>query len=344
MVKRPRKQRKDKPTMVKVADVAGVSTFTVSAVVNGSTWVSDELRGRVEAAIRQTGYRPSVLAQSLRTGQSKTIGLVVGDITNPFYTDIVSRLQPTLMSAGYATILCSHVRSIAQQDEELHLLASRNVDGLILAPIGDDEPLRVALDRIEAPVVLIDRTVEGYDCDAVLLDNRRAVSDVMEQLAKLGHRRIGFVAGASNSYTGRERIAAFRQMQSDLSLDADPELILQGNFLTEDAIDAAQALLSLPERPTAILAANNKSVIGVMRALSREGLKCPEDVSVAVIDDFAWADAFHPTLTAIAQPLDEIADIAAKLLFERINGDVKGAGRQKVLSGKLHVRESTITP
>lgn len=343
MDEQPRKRRDGKPTMVKVAKAAGVSTFTVSAVVNGSTWVSDELRARVEAAIRDTGYKPSVLAQSLRTGQSKTIGLVVGNITNPFYTDIVSRLEPILMAAGYATMLCSHVRSLAQQDDQLQLLASRHVDGIILSPIGEDAPLQQALDRIGAPVVLIDRTIQGYDCDAVLLDNRGAVSDILKHLAGLGHYRIGFVAGAANSFTGRERVEAYTLAKVELGLDPDPKLIQLGNFQTSDAFSATEELLALEQRPTAILAANNQSVIGVMRALSRHGLRCPEDMSVAVIDDFAWADVFHPTLTAVAQPLDAIAESAARFLLERIGGEATGQGRSVVLSGTLKTRESCIS-
>ena len=164
--------------MVQVAELAEVSIFTVSAVVNGTSPVSDTLRQRVEEAIRQSGYRPSALARSLRTGQTHTVGLSIGDITNPFYTDVVARVQRDLHAAGYAVMLCCNERDVTLQDEQIALMRAREVDGLIVSPTGEDARLVRALEGVGAPVVLIDRVLGGLDCDAVVLDNRAAMRAV----------------------------------------------------------------------------------------------------------------------------------------------------------------------
>jgi LacI family transcriptional regulator, galactose operon repressor len=326
--------------MVQVAELAGVSIFTVSAVVNGTSPVSDGLRRRVEDAIRVSGYRPSALAQSLRTGRTNTVGLSIGDITNPFYTDVVARLQKVLHASGYAVMLCCNDRSVTLQDDQISLMRGREVDGMIISPVGDDQGLRAALEGYGGPVVLIDRVVEGYNCDAVLLDNRAAVGAAMAHLVGLGHRRIGFVSGMPQSYTGRERLAGYLEALARAGIAEDPALVQFGNFRIDDAIEAARVLVGLPDRPTAILAANNLSAIGTMKSLAAMGLVCPTDVSLAAIDDFPWADAFEPKLTTVAQPVDAFADEAARLLLDRLAGADK-ASQQVILQGQLNVRTST---
>ena len=162
--------------MVQVAEAANVSIFTVSAVVNGTATVSDELRDRTEQAIRQIGYKRNGIARSLKTGKTKTVGLSVGDITNPFYTDVVSIIQRVLHKAGYAVMLCCNDRSVTLQEEQIALMRDRMVDGLIISPTGNDEELRKVVAETDVPVVLIDRVLEGVDCDLVVLDNSAAVA------------------------------------------------------------------------------------------------------------------------------------------------------------------------
>jgi LacI family transcriptional regulator len=327
--------------MVQVAGLADVSIFTVSAVVNGTSPVSDALRQRVEAAIRQSGYRPSALARSLRTGQTHTVGLSIGDITNPFYTDVVARVQRDLHAAGYAVMLCCNERDVTLQDEQIALMRAREVDGLIVSPTGEDARLTKALEGYGAPVVLIDRVLAGYDCDAVVLDNRAAVGEAMAHLIGLGHRRIGLIAGLPESFTGRERLEGYRESLGRAGLAEDPELIQFGNFRSAEAITATRRLMALDPPPTALLAANNLSAIGAMKALSALGLACPGDVSLAAIDDFPWADVFEPKLTTVAQPVEAFGAEAARMLVERMGGSVRGRGRTIVLRGTLNARTST---
>ena len=335
------KRSPTRPTMVQVAELAEVSIFTVSAVVNGTTPVSDALRARVEAAIRQSGYRPSALARSLRTGRTHTVGLSIGDITNPFYTDVVARVQRDLHAAGYAVMLCCNERDVTLQDEQIALMRARSVDGLIVSPAGEDARLRRALEGFGAPVVLIDRVLAEFDCDTVLLDNRAAMGEAVGHLVALGHRRIGLVAGLAESFTGRERLAGYREALARAGIRQDPALVESGNFRSQEAVGATQRLMALAEPPTALIAANNLSAIGTMKGLNGLGLVCPRDVSLAAIDDFPWADVFEPRLTTLAQPVDAFGAEAARMLVERITGRVQGSGRKVVLTGMLRVRSST---
>jgi LacI family transcriptional regulator len=326
--------------MVAVAEAAKVSIFTVSAVLNGTSVVSDELRERVEAAIRLTGYKRNAVARSLKTGRTQTVGVIIGDITNPFYTDVVAAIQQVLYRAGYGVMLCCNDRNVTLQEDHIAVLRDRMVDGLIISPTGDDAQLRTALEHTHVPVVLIDRILDGLECDAVIIDNRSAVDSAMRYLISLGHRRIGFVSGMLESFTGRERLAGYHEALEQNGIAREAELVQLGNFRIDEAYNATLRLMNSANPPTAIFSSNNQMVIGVMKALGHLGLSCPEDVSVAGLDDFPWADAFRPQLTTVAQPVRGIGEQAAHLLLERLDGRAKGKGRRVVLNGELKVRES----
>jgi len=325
--------------MVEVAQAAKVSIFTVSAVVNGTFPVSDTLRARTEDAIRSIGYKRNVVARSLRTGKTKTVGVSVGDITNSFYTDVVSIIQRVLHKAGYATMLCCNDSDATLQDEQVALMRDRMVDGLIISPIGDDKALRKVVSQMEIPVVLIDRKLRGAKCDFVVLDNKAAVTEATRYLIGLGHRRIGFISGMVDSFPGRERLAGYRAALDSAGLPADASLVRLGTFPDDGARRAAFELLTGPAPPTAILAVNNQAVLGVMKALHDLGMECPRDISVAGFDDFPWADSFRPRLTTVAQPVRAIGEKSAMLLLERMAGK-KGAPRHVVLEGEFIRRES----
>lgn len=340
-VRRRTKRRTAGPTMVEVAKEADVSVFTVSAVLNGKAVVSDELRTRVQAAIVKTGYKRNTLARSLKTGQSMTIGLVLGDITNPFYTDVTAIIQRELHKAGYAVMLCGNNGSVALQDEHIELLRDRMVDGLIMSPTGKDEQLRATLKDTHIPVVLIDRILDGFDCDSVVLDNRAAVIDAMNYLISLGHRRIGFVSGKFDTFTGAERLAGYKQALHNAGIPFEPQLVEIGNFRSDEAYNATLRLMTNhANRPTALFSSNNVMVIGVMKALRDLNIDCPTEISVAGLDDFPWADAFKPQLTTVAQPVSAFGEHSARMLLERISGQMTGPPRHMVLKGELHVRQS----
>src|SRR4051812_7067151 len=264
------------PTMLHVAEAARVSVATVSAVINGTASVSPELTLRIEQAIRDIGYKRNAIARSLRLGTTRTIGLTVADITNPFFTDVVSVVQDVLHRAGYAVMLCCNEENIDVQDEQVRLLLDRMVDGLIIAPAGDDANLKRILAGTTIPVVLIDRVCDGVEADQVVLDNRRAVFDATSYMLGLGHRRIGYISGSLDTSTGRDRLAGYHDALAAVGLAGRDELVRLGNFREADAYNAALQLLTLADRPTALFSANNLMVIGVMKAIRDIGLSCPD--------------------------------------------------------------------
>jgi LacI family transcriptional regulator len=239
-------------------------------------------------------------------------------------------------------MLCCNDRSVAIQKEQVELLRSRMVDGLIISPTGDDALLRQALAHCDVPVVLIDRVVEGLECDAVVIDNRAAVTEAMQYLLGLGHRQIGFVSGLLESFTGRERLAGYYAALDAAGIERASHHVQLGNFRVDEAYDAALRLMNGPNPPTAIFSSNNLMVIGVMKALRDLGLSCPEDVSVAGLDDFPWSDAFKPYLTTVEQPVRAIGERAAQLLLERMDGHDTQEARTIVLQGELKIRASCL--
>jgi LacI family transcriptional regulator len=326
--------------MLDVAAAAGVSVATVSAVVNGTAPVSQALRGRIESAISEIGYKRNAIARSLKMGTTKTIGLVVADITNPFFTDVVSVIQDVLHRAGYAVMLCCTDEDPKMQEEQIALLIDRMVDGLIIAPAGNDDHLRQLVSGANMPVVLIDRLCHDLEADAVVLDNQHAVETATNYLINLGHRSIGYISGSLDTSTGRDRLAGYRAALEAAAIDYRDDLVRIGNFREKDAYKAAMQLLTRPDRPSAIFSANNLMVIGVMKAIRDIGLSCPEDISVASFDDFPWADVFQPHLTTIAQPVEAIGEQAAELLLDRIADKSERAPRRIVLKGRLTIRDS----
>lgn len=339
---KPKRRRKSAgPTMAAVAEKAGVSIFTVSAVVNGTAQVSEERRLRVEKAIEAIGYKHNAVARSLKTGRTLTIGVVVGDITNPFYTDVVAVIQQELHRSGYAVMLCCNDRSAELQAEHISLLRNRMVDGLIISPVGNDEQLQAALKGARIPVVLVDRTLRDDLYDAVVLDNRAAVTEAMQYLLSLGHRRIGFISGHPASYTGRERLEGYRASLKAAGIPVEDELCQLGGFRAEEAYTSALRLLTGPNPPTAIFPANNLMMIGTMKAVRDLGLNCPDDISVVGFDDFPWAEAFIPQLTTIAQPVRQFGEESVRLLIGRLAEKTKRMPpRHVVLRGELKVRTS----
>jgi LacI family transcriptional regulator len=332
--------RKTAPTMLDVATLAGVSVATVSAAVNGTSPVSTQLRSRIEEAILTIGYKRNAVARSLKTGTTKTIGLVVADITNPFFTDVIAVIQDVLHKAGYAVMLGCTDESPAIQEEQVSLLLDRMVDGLVIAPTGDDERLRRLVGTAAVPVVLIDRLCNEIDADAVVLDNEDAVRSAVQYLIELGHRDIGYVSGPLNMSTGRDRLAGYRAALKGAGIDEHEGFIRLGNFREKDAYAATMQMLLGTQRPTAIFAANNLMVIGVMKAIRDTGLSCPADISVASFDDFPWADVFQPNLTTIAQPVQAIGEQAAARILEQIGGKERRPPLRVVLKGRLMVRGS----
>jgi LacI family transcriptional regulator len=331
-------------TMKDVARLAEVSVATVSAVMSGSTYVSPDLTARVRSAVKTLGYAPNTIASSLKRGATKLLGLVVPDITNPFFTEFVHCFQKRAHALGYSVLLFASDRDFEQERAYLRMLRAHLAVGTILcasAPEGSYDELRSEFGIM--PIVTVDHMVLPNAWDSVVLDNIGAARLAVQHILQFGHTRVAIIAGPQYLLPGRDRLRGFAEALAAANLPVVPDYVRQGAFDEPDAYQAALELMALPEPPSAIFVANNQMLIGTMRALAEKHVACPADVSVTAIDDFPWANAFSPALTTVRQPVDAMAEAALSMLIERINGDDRSP-RHIVFSPELVVRQSCGSP
>ena len=328
-------------TMKDVARDAGVSIYTVSATLSGSAPVSPELRARVAASVARLGYERNSMARGLKQGTSTLIGLIVSDVTNPFFTELVECIQGEAHRAGYSVLLGISDHDAAREAELLTLMRSHQAAGTILCPAGSEADYgdgRLARGRMK--IVAVDNASPALGVDGFALDNRRAADLATAHLLGLGHRRIGIVAGMRHQHVSQERLAGYRDALARHGIAPDPALVVHGDFRMEEARACAGHLLTLTDRPTAIFVANNLMLIGVMRSLAEAGIRVPDDVSVCSIDDFPWAPAFQPALTVVRQPIAAMAAAAFARLVGRLRDDDAGPAERQIFAPELVVRQS----
>ncbi|MFC9157460.1 LacI family DNA-binding transcriptional regulator [Streptomyces bauhiniae] len=308
-------------TMADVARSAGVSVATVSHVLNGTRPVLPHTRQAVLDAVEALGYTPNSLARSLVTSRTRSIGLAVSAISNPYFTEILQGVEAAALEAGYSLLIADPHDDPAHELKVVQLLHGRRVDGMIVAPSAEPGDLVAYLRRQAVPTVLLDRVLPADNpgpFDQVCAENSGPMAELVTHLASLGHRRIGLVAGLPGLSTTSERLAGYRQGLAAAGLDADDALVVSGSSESTGAERATAALLALPGAPTALVTANNAMTIGALRALRERGLSVPGDIALACFDDFAWADLFAPRLTAIAQPSREMGAQAVHVLLDRL--------------------------
>ena len=304
-----------------VARLAGVSTATVSHVINGTRRVNEDTRGRVLAAAATLHYHPSAIARSLRTKSTGVLGVLVSDITNPFFTGIVRGIEDIANANGYSVMVCNTDEDSEKENSYLSVLLAKRVDGLIIAPTGIRSPLLEAALAMGTPLVLIDRSVKGMDLPIVKVDNEDASFRLVSHLIQDGHTRIGIINGLPSVPTSWERYAGYERALRTHGLQPDERLSKIGSGRREQSQQAALELLTAPHRPSAIFAINNLSTLGTLLALRAMNLRCPEDVAVVGIDDHDWAPAFVPSLTVIRQPVYQMGAEAARQVIGLARGE-----------------------
>lgn len=329
-------------TIKDVAAKAGVSTATVSHVVNGSRGVSAETKKKVKAAIKALKYRPDGIARSLRVSHTGTIAVLISDVTNPFFADFFRGVEDTAHQRGerYNLLLCNTEENASHERRALELVLERRIDGIVMAPAGGNQDLLSDLLDSGLPVVFGDRKLKGVSADTVVADNIAAAAELTRHLISLGHRRIGLLEADLASSAIGERVQGFRQALTEARLKPSPGHMAKAASNIPAAEAAGALLLGTAQRPDAIFCTNNFMTLGMMQAVINQGLSCPEDIAVAGFDDFPWAAAFRPRLTAVQQPAYEIGRETATLLFDRISGRRTGAPVEMVLKAKLVVRDS----
>jgi len=304
-------------TMVEVARRAGVSVSTVSHVINETRFVRASTREAVLSAIKKTGYVPNSVARSLTTARSRSLGLVMTVVTNPYFAEVVQGADEEARRNGYVLLL-GDSHEVAEQELRLvRDLHQRRVEGIIIAPSENARrTLRYVRER-SMPAVLVDRMADSQ-FSQVGSENVESTALLVRHMADLGHRRIGMVAGLRGLTTTGERIAGYRLGLERSHLDFDERLVVDGGSLAEPARIAVSGLLRLPDPPTGLVVGNNYMTIGTMAALRQAGLRVPADVAVVGFDDFEWADYFSPRLTTMAQPCREMGSSAVRLLLSQL--------------------------
>lgn len=323
-----------------VAKQAGVSTATVSHVINQTRFVRDETRQKVLEAIEALNYQPSSIARGLATNSTQTIGLVVSDITNPFFTAVARGVEDEINQHGYHTIFCNTDEDPSREDEYLRLLSARQIDGLIIAPTGVWSERLVRIADTDVPIVMLDRHIPEFEAPLVCVDNEAGAYQAIRHLIDLGHRRIAVLMGLITISTLRDRLAGYKRALDEAKIPIDENLIVQAdpryfsnqlslsqlsaplltnNQMTPTAYSALQQLLDLADRPTAIFVTNNQMTLGTLYALKERNLSCPADISLISFDDHDWASLFSPPLTVVRQPTYQLGKTAATLLMKMIS-------------------------
>lgn len=329
-------------TMQDVADLAGVSQSTVSHYVNGTRPVHPDTRRSIQEAIDQTGYVHDAVARSLRTGRSHTVGIAITAISNPYFGTLVRRITSHLEDSG-RTVLLVDTRDDAERElEAVRQLLQHRPEAVLLAPAG---PTSAALDLLvdrKVPTVLVDRVPDAVPdhVDAVAVHNREPMQELVDHLGTLGHRSIALLAGVPGITTTDERVEGYRQGMARLGPAAMPR-VAHASLERDETTAAMDELFAADPRPTALIGGNNQATIAAMQWLRRHDLRVPEDISVASFDDFEWSDVFHPRLTAISQPIEDIANTAATLLEDRLAEPTRPS-RVVRLDPRLIVRDSAV--
>ncbi|MDE1996740.1 MAG: LacI family DNA-binding transcriptional regulator [Rhizobiaceae bacterium] len=325
-------------TLSEVAKAAGVSVSTVSHVLNKTRYVSPEKVKIVTETIEAIGYIPNVVARSLKRSSTDTIGLAISAISNPYFSDIICAIEAECSKRNLIVLLCDTQDDPERELQLVQHLHQRRVDGIILAPSGNADKSLDYLAESNIACVLVDR-LSDERFDQIGTDNAAAIRMLVKHVVAFKHRRVGIILGQPGFATTLERANAFRSEMTEQGIDVPSAFISDGNRNTADATASTHRLLAMPEPPTAILASNNLTMIGAMRAIRERGLRVPNDIAILGIDDFEWADYFEPRLTLVAQPCDEIGRRAADLLIKRISNG--RAPRQTLrLPPTLRVRES----
>ena len=337
------------PTAVTIRDVARVAKVhpgTVSRALNAETrgLVNQETAERVMRAAQELGYRPNPIARGLKTNRSYTIGVLIPDITNPLFPPILRGIEDRLDEAGYTSLIVNTDNDAERERSYLEALRARQVDGFISATARLDQAFLADLAAGGVPLVLVNRSLEDRSVPAVTVDDRQGIRLAVEHVARLGHSRIGHVAGPQNISTGHRRYLGFLEAMRAAGLEALGEHVRFSTSFTEaEGARVSGELLGGADDITAIVAANDRLAIGCYDTLEASGLRCPDDVSVVGFNDMPFVDRLRPPLTSVRVPQREIGTEAANLLLQRLS-DGSQTPREILLEPTLVVRGSTAPP
>ena len=327
-------------TIKHVAARAGVSFTTVSHVVNRTRPVSEGARVRVERAIAELGYRPSAVARALKTSQTRILGVIVPNITNPFFSELMRGIEDVCERNDYAVFLCNGDDDFERQGRSLETLLERRVDGVLLAtPTGPAAALAKRLSAAKVRTVIVDRKLPGVSADRVRIDHDAGARLAVEHLLALGHHRIACLSGPLSFEVSRARVAGWRKALMRAGIEPREDWLLEGDFRAASGHDLTRGLIARGEF-TAIFASNDLLGIGALRAAAEERVRVPEALSVIGFDGIEMGAYTYPALTTVGYPIRAIGETAASVLIERIAGGAPKL-RDVVVTPRIIEREST---
>ena len=337
--------KRELPTIYDVARLAGVSTSTVSRMLNGKGQFAPATRAAVDEAVRQLRYRPNTIARSLRTKSTQTIAFLLPDIPDPFFVSLISGIQQHVVKRDYAILLCVTEGDPELEERYLSLLHAKQVDGALVDGLVLPQARIARFLEDGFPIVCLDRDVDSPSVPVVQVDNRLGARQATEHLLSLGHRRIAHVSGADLDRLrhSQERLAGYREALAGAGIQVDPRLIAAGDYMEEGGYEATRALLGAGVKFSAVFAANDLSAIGAIRAIIESGRSVPEDMSVVGFDNIHISAFVRPPLTTIHQPAVEIAQRATEILIALIQGR-RVRDRRHLLEPRLVIRGSTAPP
>lgn len=307
-----------KITLKQIAAELGVNVSTVSRALNGKPGVSEELREKIIEFARNKGYFPDLAAVGLRKGKTKIVGVLIPDVANPFFAQILRGMEKVFYPLGYHVLLCSTDENSEKEEENLCTLLSQRVEGILAAPVdsGGNRSIYKKIVEYGIPLVFFDRIVPGLEVSCVITDNEGGIAELVRYVHKKGHRKVGIITLRSRSYTGKMRLSGALKACDELGILVKEEWILDGGSTQEGAYQSVKKLFQLEDRPTALIICNNLMMLGVMKALKELGIKVPEDISIVSFDDSYWNEIFDPPITCVAQEPEQMGLIAATMMMD----------------------------
>ena len=327
-----------------VAEKSGFSTATVSRVLRNYPGVREQTRKKVLEAVSELNYEVNAVARSLRQEKTYSIGIVVGNVLSQFYSVIAKSVEDTANKFGYNTILCNGDENPEKELNYLKVLKSNRVDGIILTPTGKNSEYINNLIRSGTKVVLLDRVIEGVDCDAVLVDNANGAYKAVKYLIDQGYKRIGIINGYLDRTTGAERLKGYLQALAEADIPKDNSLIKIGDFKKESGKKLTKELLKQVNKPEAIFVTNIDMSMGALSAIKEMGISIPDEIGIICFDDSEWAPIITPPITVIRQPVYQLGSIASELLIKNIENNEKDLIHKSkiiILPTELIIRDST---
>lgn len=336
------------PTQKELARLAGVSAGTVSNVISGSTNVSERARQKVLEAIRVLNYQPNLIARSLRTNRTHTLGIVIPDITIPFFTRIIRGAESAARELGYFLMVLDSEGSIEREAEMIALLRAQRAEGMLLVAAGaqDAVPDYLAEYQERFPLVCVDRRPAELKVDSICVDDTGAAEMALDHLIQLGHREIAIVTGPLSLRNEQERLNGYKRALRKAGIELSPELEWKGSFEQEEVGRlCTQGMQQGNKRPTALFATNGVTALAALRSLYSIGLSTPQDFAFATFDEISAEDFFRPGITSVVQPTFEMGYKAAEVLLDHIEKKQDAGSHANVrLAAKLQIRESSGPP